>query len=336
MNELEKVLEAIRGELKLEPEAVEALSIQAWNQHYSLQLEGKRHHLVIYTLPDPSAINGLLFEHKLLRHLQESHFDYIPRMLVVNRDSLFPFDGGWFAITEWIDTCRKEDDPPVSLAQIDSMASGLADLHRYLATADMSLDYHTDHVFVYPMPHFMSAREELIERLKVRLETDAFDDEARELWKNVKYYVRRFLEGFPLDVYWRVRNSDPTRIVHGDFRPMNAGFVGDKLTHILDFNCCYNEIRLWDVAYTALGLGGKETVGMLDDFDRPARFLSAYHRAGRLSPLERTLLPDMMRFVVAKLMVGAWAGWWISDRVAMFHDLLDGGAEEIVRRANLV
>ncbi len=336
MNErLDGVLAAMRDALRLEPEAVEALGITAWNAHYRLRLEGRPHHLVIYTLPDPNAINGLVFEHKLLRHLQGRHFDLVPKLTIVNKDSLFPFEGGWFAITEWIGGCRQEDDPPLRPAQIDSMAAGLADLHGALRDLDMTLDYHPEHVFVYPLPAFMGKRDELFKRLRGRMDGPGFGDQTRKAWPHVRPGVQRFLDEFPLDLYWETVHAVRAGIVHGDFRGMNAAFDGDRLTYILDFNCCFNELRLWDVAYTALGLGGNETVGKLVDLDRPARFLKAYNAVAPLHDLERALLPAMLTFVVAKLMVGAFESWWIDDRVEMFAALRAGQAEEIVARAGL-
>ncbi|MBM4318462.1 MAG: hypothetical protein FJ125_00520, partial [Deltaproteobacteria bacterium] len=249
--------------------------------------------------------------------------------------SLFSFAGGWFAITAWIPSCRRESDPPLTPGQIDSMASGLADLHRYLAPLELTLAYHADHVFVYPLPHFLLQREQLVIRLGERLHTERLDEAARLGWRESRYRAHRLFADFPLDLYWKVRQEDPTGIIHGDFRGMNAAFDGERLTHILDFNCCFNEIRLWDVAYTALGLGGKETVGLLEDLARPARFVAAYHQAARLTPDERRLLPWMLCFVPAKLMVGAVEGWWITDRVKMLAELVDGAAEEIVRLAGL-
>lgn len=332
-NDLPLVLAALRDELKLEPGPVEPLGLTAWNAHYRLELEGRPHHLVIYKLPDPTATAGLQFEHKILRHLQGSYFGLVPRLVIVNRESLFPFPGGWFAVTEWIGGCRKESDPPLDPAQIDSMASGLSDLHRYLASLELSLAYHPDHVFVYPLPHFVQHFERLVIRLGERL--PSFDEAARLGWRESRHRVHELVTRFPLDLYWEVRQQDPTGIVHGDFRGMNAAFDGDRLTHILDFNCCFNELRLWDVAFTALGLGGKETIGELTELERPARFIRAYHRSGRLTPSERRLLAPMLSFVVAKLMVGAVESWWITDRTKMLADLLDGGAEEIVRLAGL-
>ncbi len=335
MTDLDKVLEAMERDLKIHPDLVEPLSIQAWNSHYRLEFEGGVHHLVIYRLPDPEAINGLLFEHKILRFLVSSGFELVPKVLVVNKESLFRFDGGWFAITEWIPNCRKEDDPPLTTGQIRNMAKGLADLHRVLAHADMTLDYHPDHVFVYPLPAFMGQRAELLSRLEARLGGPGFDDEARAGWASVGSELRAFLERFPLGTYWEVVTQVGARVVHGDFRGMNAAFDGDELTHILDFNCCFNELRLWDVAYTALGLGGKETIGALTDYRRPAQFLRAYHERSPLTEGELRLLPDMLTFVVAKLMVGAVEGWWITDRVDMFKDLKNSGAQAIVREAGL-
>ncbi|MDY0058769.1 MAG: hypothetical protein RBU45_03085 [Myxococcota bacterium] len=335
MVELEQVLETMRTQLGLRPGPVEKLGLSAWNAHYRLELEGRPHHLVLYSLPDPTATAGLQFEHKILRHLQESHFTLIPRLLIVNRESLFPCAGGWFAVTEWITGCRQEGDPPLTEAQIGSMALGLSDLHRYFAALEMELKYHPDHVFVYPLPHFLQQQERLLARLGGLLGEDGLGEAARHGWGDSRWRVEKLLREFDLDLYWRVRHGDPTHIVHGDFRGMNAAFAGERLTHMLDFNCCFNEIRLWDVAYTALGLGGQETIGTLRDLPRAASFLAAYHHRGRLTADERRLLPEMLTFVTGKLMVGAFAGWCITDRVQMLADLQDGAAAEIVRLAGL-
>ena len=335
MGEVEQVLEAMRTELGLSPGRLQPLCIQAWNSHFRVELDARPHHLVIYKLPDPNAISGLVFEHRILRHLQSGHFDLIPRLVIVNRESLFSFEGGRFSISEWLDGCRREDDPRLSPAQIRSMAEGLCDLHRQLRSLDLTLDYHQDHVFVYPLPAFMGQREQLVARLEDRLGTEPFDEEARAGWRQTKYGLLRFLDDFPLDLYWQVVKELRAGIVHGDFRGRNAAFEGDRLTQILDFNCCFNELRLWDVAYTALGLGGRETVGFLEDLHAPAAFIRAYHQAGRLTRQERRLLPWMLGFVVAKLIVGAVESWWITDRVEMFEQLSEGAADEILSLAGI-
>ena len=52
-----------------------------------------------------------------------------------------------------------------------------------------------------------------------------------------------------------------------------------------------------------------------------------------MSDDEKALLPQWLTFMVAKLAVGAWESWLITDRVGTLDAFLDGGADAIVARA---
>ena len=322
------VLEALRG-LGQTPQEVSPLGVNAWNAHFRLALEGHDAplHLVVYRLPDPEAVAGLRFEHQVLRWLRAQDFDRIPTPLVIDDESLFRWSEGWFAVTRWVDGCRGDDDPPLNRAQRQALAGGLADLHRALAGFERRLDYHHEHVFVYPLPAVIEQRTRLLGAVDVRV--TAWEPAAQSASQEARPRVEQVLTEFPRGAYDALFPG----VVHGDFRGLNAAFDGDALTTLLDFNCSFNELRLWDVAYTALGLGGKETVGLLTDLDRPAAFVADYHAASPLSDAEWALLPAMLCVVPAKLMLAAVAGWWITDRAAMLAALIDGDAQRIVDAA---
>jgi Ser/Thr protein kinase RdoA (MazF antagonist) len=319
-------LDALRR-LGVKPSAVEQLGVAAWNAHFRLEIEGTPQHLVIYRLPDPEAIAGLQFEQRILRGLAAQGLTQIPTPLVIEGESLFPCQGGWFGVTRWVEGCRGDHDPPLTPGQRAAMARGLADLHQALSALELTLDYHPDHVFVYPLHAVLDERQRLLEAVDARVSD--YGEAATQAWAGVRGELERRLTEFPRELYARV----PRAIVHGDFRGLNAAFAGDELTCVLDFNCCFNETRLWDVAYTALGLGGKETIGLLTDHTLPARFLADYHAASPLSEDEWELLPHMLTVVPAKLMLAAVADWWITERADMLRSLAKGGAAEIVAAA---
>jgi len=322
------VLEALRA-LGQNPLEVTPLGVSAWNAHFRLGLAGHPEplHLVVYRLPDPNAIAGLQFEHQILRWLHQHGFERAPTPLLIDGESLFPWAEGWFAVTSWVEGCRGDDAPALTPGQRRALAEGLADLHRVLAPLDARLAYHQDHVFVYPLPALLEQRARLLQAVDVRV--TAWEPAARRAWTGVRPQVEQVLADFPRAAYDALY---PT-VVHGDFRGLNAAFAGDALTCVLDFNCCFNELRLWDVAYTALGLGGVETVGRLTDLTRPAAFVADYHARSPLSDAEWELLPHMLCVVPAKLMLAAVAGWWITDRADMLPALVQGDAARLVALA---
>lgn len=332
---LESVLSAAR-DLGLDLAEPEPLGVTAWNAHYRVALAGAPHHLVVYRLPDAAATAGLELEHRLLRGLAERGFRRAPRLVVApDGRSLLPCPGGWFAVTEWVAGCRREDDPPPTPGQVEAMAAGLAELHEAMAGLDLTLAYHPDHVFVYPFADFAARRDALVARLEERLAGPGFDDAARAAWADARRRVLAAVAGVPAELYARVAARRGRGLVHGDFRALNAAFAGDALTAILDFNCCFEELRPWDLAYTALGLAGKETIGPLADLEPAARFLRAYDRAAPLDADERRLLARFLPYVPAKLMVGAVEPWWITDRAPLLAALADGAAGELLARAGL-
>jgi Ser/Thr protein kinase RdoA (MazF antagonist) len=114
---------------------------------------------------------------------------------------------------------------------------------------------------------------------------------------------------------------------------MNLVFGQDGVHKVLEFNCCFNDIRLWDLSYTALSFGGKETVGPLQDPNEAAAFIRAYHRHSPLSDHEWSLLPDFLSFVFVKLMTAATSSWWINEKFSSLRELLTGQAKYIRDRA---
>lgn len=337
MAEIEAVRRHMSEVLRLPVRGLERLGVTAYNQHYRVEVGGEPRHLVVYTLPESLPLAGLRFEHALVRHLSSAGFGAAPRMLVHEGESLFQVGRAYYALTEWIDGCHSEPDLAISEEQLAQSARTLAELHRATAGFEQRLDYFPEHIFVYPLPAVLEARDVLLQRLAQRIEASAdgvFGAEARAHHARAAPLVRVFLCGFDRALYDRVRAADPTRVVHGDYRRINLVYGAEGGVHrVLDYNCCFNEVRLWDVAYSALSFGGKETVGPLTDPARAAAFIAAYDAASPLTPAERELLPAFLAFVVAKLMLAAVEGWWIDDRAETFEALLDGLAARIVERA---
>jgi Ser/Thr protein kinase RdoA (MazF antagonist) len=150
--------------------------------------------------------------------------------------------------------------------------------------------------------------------------------------------VPAWLDRFPWALYEEVlagaaATGEP--LVHGDLRLLNLVFRadGDEVATVLDFNASFNEIRLWDLCYTALSLAGVETLGEPRAPERAALFLGAYHERYPLTRAERALLPEFMAFTVTKLMLAAPCSWWVVQREPLLEALRAGLAAEICETA---
>jgi Ser/Thr protein kinase RdoA (MazF antagonist) len=335
MDKVAAVQRHMESELGLSVRSLKKLSVTAYNEHYRVEVDGKPHHLVIYSLPEELPIKGILFEHAILRHLTEQGYAETPSLVVVNDKSLHRVDDLYFALTEWIDGCHTEQDIDVSSSELAEAARALARFHQCTKGLELHLDYFPEHIFVYTAAHFLDAHEELLAQLaeRVREDSDAFNDEARQNLERFLPLARTFLGGFDRALYDRVRAADDTGVVHGDYRRINLVFADERVTKVFDYNCCFNDIRLWDAAYAALSFGGKETVGPLRDLDQAAAFLREYDQVNTLTDDEWRLLPAFLIFVVVKLTTAAMSSWWINERIDTLERLLDGDADEIVRRA---
>jgi Ser/Thr protein kinase RdoA (MazF antagonist) len=335
--DIEKAVRAhIEGVLGLAVNAPEDLGVTAYNHHYRIRVDGHDRHLVIYHLPESLPLAGLRFEHRIIRLLRQAGFHQAPELVVHDGNSLFHVGEVYYALTEWIDGCHDQPDLEISTAQLDGSARTLADLHRATAHLEARLDYFQEHIFVYTTPHFLEAHGDLLRALRERVASappETFDEASRQRVEPFVERARQFLRRFDASLFARVRASDPTGVVHGDYRRMNLVFSADDVVKVLDYNCCFNDIRLWDVAYSALSFGGHETVGPLHYPGRAADFIRAYHRSSPLTEAEQALLPDYLCFVPIKLMTAAMESWWINDRAEMVERLLDGQAQAVVDSA---
>jgi Ser/Thr protein kinase RdoA (MazF antagonist) len=347
MLEMEAVRQHMATALGLAVRGVERLGVTAYNRHYRVELAGGPMHLVVYTLPESLPLQGIRFEHAIVRHLRDSGFGAVPELFVQGGESLFRVGACHYALTEWIDGCHSEPDLALDAVRLAESARTLASLHRAAAGFTQTLDYFPEHIFVYPATAVLEAREALLERLAARVAGgggagsggagsggEAFGAAARAWHERIAPRLGELLAGFDAALYAQVRRLDPTPVVHGDYRRINLVYGGDgRVKQVLDYNCCFNEVRLWDVAYSALSFGGRETVGPLTDPAAAAAFIAAYDAASPLAEPEWELLPAFLTFVVAKLMLAAVQDWWIVDRAETFERLLGGEAERIVERA---
>lgn len=321
--------------LGLDVQQIEQLGISAYNQHYKVVIAGEVQHAVAYNLPEDLPTMGLRFEHAVIRGLQDAGFDQVPRVVVHEGESLFRVGDVYYSLSEWIDGCHDEPEMELSAVQLEASAATLADLHAATAGADLRLDYHPDHVFVYPLADFLDAAHELGPRLVAKAESQPgmFDAAALAHARWLSAALPDLLADFPRELYDRVRAADPTGIVHGDYRRMNIVFTPDGVSKVLDYNCCFNDIRLWDIAYAALSMAGKETVCPLQQPELASAFIRAYHARSPLSEDELALLPHMLWLAPAKLMLGAWESWVVSDRTECLKALHGGLAARIVADA---
>jgi len=336
MDNIAAVQRHIQNELGMAVGALEQLGVTAYNEHYAVELDGRRHHLVLYSLPEELPIKGILFEHAILRHLADEGYEEAPKLIVVDGESLHRVGDTYYALTEWIEGCHTDQDIDVSQAQLADAARALAEFHRCTRGLDLTLDYFPEHIFVYTGEHFLDVHEQLLSQLASRVRDDqngGFNDEARRNFERFLPRAKAFVAGFDRALYAKVRAVDETGVVHGDFRRINLVFADDRVTKVFDYNCCFNDIRLWDVAYAALSFGGKETVGPLRDLDQAAAFIRAYDAVSPFSDLEWELLPSFLPFVFVKLMTAAISSWWLNERADSFERLLAGDAQTIVRRA---
>ncbi len=329
----ESIVAYLQAELGFDTAHLERLGVEAYNAHYRFHdaTEDTDYHLVHYTLPEDLPLNGIKFEHAILRHLASVEFEKIPTLYVdeARGESLFRIDDTFFCITEFIDHCQPVPNDELSDTMIDDLAASLGELLVNLSTLDMTLDYFPEHIFVYPAAAFYDRFDALLDDLSTRAaDTEKFDDIARAHIEQLLPMARQFVTDFDWERYGRLQQIDRTTIVHGDYRPMNIVFDPEtgEVDKILDFNCSFNEIRLWDICYTALSLEGKETIGCADSYDRAVAFLRAFHRHHPLSAEERALLPHFFPFVPLKLMVAAVESWWINDRFEMFTWLCENSA----------
>lgn len=326
----------IEQDLGIEIAELAPLGVSAYNSHYRLRTGDRLLHVVAYSLPEELPLKGIVFEHRIMAALRERGYALVPELVVHEGESLFRVDDVFYALTEWIDGCHDQQELEISSGQLAAAAAALADLHAATAGLDLVLDYFPEHVFVYPAAAYLDAHEQLLTGLMGRatgaLEA-SFDAEARAHIEVFLPKARAFLGGFDRALYDRVRAADPTGIVHGDFRRMNVVFAPDGLRRVLDYNCCFNEIRLWDVAYGALSIAGKETVGPVTDPPRAADFIRAYDARAPLTADEWRLLPSWLTFVLVKLVTGAWESWLVTDRMESIDRFLAGEAAEIVRLA---
>ncbi len=332
-------VEALRAHmtevLGLDVRQLDQLGISAYNRHYKVVIGDEIQHAVAYNLPEDLPTMGLRFEHAVIRLLQEGGFDQVPRVVVHEGESLFRVGDVYYSLSEWIDGCHDEPELALSEAQLQGAAATLADLHASTAGAELRLDYHPDHVFVYPLADFLDAAHALGPRLVAKAESQPamFDQAALADARWLSAELGALLADFPRERYDRVRAADPTGIVHGDYRRMNIVFTPDGVSKVLDYNCCFNDIRLWDVAYAALSMAGKETVCPLSRPELASAFIRAYHQRAPLSADEAALLPHMLWLAPAKLMLGAWESWVVSDRTECLKQLHGGLAARIVADA---
>jgi Ser/Thr protein kinase RdoA (MazF antagonist) len=315
---------------------VAQLGVDAYNAHYRVDLAGGgRVHMVRYFNTGDSALEGISFEHDVLLHLERRGFTRLPRLVAREeggqRRTLFRRGDDWLALSEWIEGCSIAADRHVTDAQVRGVAACAADLHRAMGDGfARRLRYLPEHVFVYPADEVRRRGEAMVERLRVVAEgapDEAFDAGARAALRGWLPAVPAWLEAFPWALYDEVRGAAAAGgepLVHGDLRLLNLVFDGDEVATVLDFNASFNEIRLWDLCYTALSLAGAETLGEPRAPERAALFLGAYHARHPLSRAELALLPEFMVYTVTKLMLAAPCSWWVTQR-APLHAALRAG-----------
>lgn len=327
--------------LGAEVAAVAQLGVDAYNAHYRVDLAaGGRLHMVRYFNRGDSALEGISFEHEVLLHLERRGFTRLPRLVARDeggqRRTLFRRGDDWFALSDWIEGCSTAADRPVTDAQVRGVAACAADLHRAMGEGfARRLRYLPEHVFVYPADEVRRRGPAMVERLRVVAEgaPDAqFDAASRDALRRWLPAVPAWLERFPWALYDEVRGATAAGdepLVHGDLRLLNLVFRGDEVATVLDFNASFNEIRLWDLCYTALSLAGAETLGEPRAPERAALFLGAYHERHPLSRAERALLPEFMAYTVTKLMLAAPCSWWVTQRTPLLEALQAGLAARL-------
>lgn len=327
--------------LGAEVAAVAQLGVDAYNAHYRVDLAGGgRVHMVRYFNTGDRALEGISFEHEVLLHLERRGFARLPRLVAREeggqRRTLFRRGDDWFALSEWIEGCSTVADRPVTDAQVRGVAAGAADLHRAMADGfARRLRYLPEHIFVYPADEVRRRGPELIERLGAVAggePDERFDAASRAALRQWLPGVPAWLERFPWALYDEVRGTAAAAgepLVHGDLRLLNLVFRGDEVASVLDFNASFNEIRLWDLCYTALSLAGVETLGEPRAPERAALFLGAYHERHPLSRAERALLPEFLTYTVTKLMLAAPCSWWVTQRAPLLAALQAGLAERL-------
>jgi Ser/Thr protein kinase RdoA (MazF antagonist) len=327
--------------LGAEVAAVAQLGVDAYNAHYRVDLaDGGRVHMVRYFNTGDRALEGISFEHEVLLHLERRGFTRLPRLVAREEGgqqrTLFRQGDDWFALSEWIEGCAVEADRPVTVSQIRGVAACAADLHRAMEEGfARRLRYLPEHIFVYPAFEVRQRGEALVARLRAVAEgapDDAFDAAGRAALRRWLPAGPAWLERFPWALYDEVRGAAAARgepLVHGDLRLLNLVFRGDEVATVLDFNASFNEIRLWDLCYTALSLAGVETLGEPRAPERAALFLGAYHERHPLSRAERALLPEFLIYTVTKLMLAAPCSWWVVQRAPLLDALQAGLAARL-------
>lgn len=110
----------------------------------------------------------------------------------------------------------------------------------------------------------------------------------------------------------------PVALIHGDLRPENTFADGDAVTAVFDFETAERNVRLLDLARTALGLAGEDSSAVEPMF---GLVVEGYESVASVTDDEKAMGRLALRYVA-----GACAAWFLASGMDKFgHEFLAMG-----------
>ena len=177
--------------------------------------------------PSRSDLEGMKFQHHLLRHLTSAGFPVAELLLSSDHRTMVSHDGHHYEISRWVDGHRYRFQPGAAKASGAAMAAMHDLLVAMIGQAPPRRGYHD-------RPDVAKALAELIH------DSDADIQHGFERLAGPLRRSRRHVRG-----YWP---GLPVTVNHGDWHPGNILFGDDRVVAVIDFESARAEPRVADLA----------------------------------------------------------------------------------------
>ena len=202
------------------------------NDNYVVYTRDKRYFWRVYNAA--RCQQDIVFEHDLLRYLQQQQFKYISPLVYTNSQQTYVrYEGRYCALFVFLNDCVIYDwDEDCSMSHLNSAARLQANYHGVVdGWRPLHLRMTAWDVFFAKLRRKISEKHLYSKRLKPYY---------KQLLSQLEH-VSCFMDSI-------AQTSLPEIVVHGDYHAGNIMFDEEKACAILDFDWCFFSYRIFDVA----------------------------------------------------------------------------------------